>query len=249
MIAVDTNVLVHAHREESPKHRAALTRLGSLSASPTPAFTVSGGAPIRVQPSTRRPNSVNAAPACVKIRAQTRAVISLAETLPLPPREPVPYHRLDERRGEFGRRIEHREVTISRAETRIGRARPERIRPMATRHHPVARRHGRRYQDGCDSASTIGAAAHVNVAPKPGAAFSTSSIRPSLSRSSGSATVSSNAHSCVRNVQASSGSPTASTTPLRPGTTRPAPRICPAGMRNPRFVVFQAMSLVVLAHS
>lgn len=36
MIAVDTNVLVHAHREESPKHRAALTRLGSLSASPTP---------------------------------------------------------------------------------------------------------------------------------------------------------------------------------------------------------------------
>ncbi len=36
MIAVDTNVLVHAHREESPKHRAALKRLELLSGSPGP---------------------------------------------------------------------------------------------------------------------------------------------------------------------------------------------------------------------
>lgn len=33
MIAVDTNVLIHAHREESPKHRAALTRLEVLTVS------------------------------------------------------------------------------------------------------------------------------------------------------------------------------------------------------------------------
>ena len=30
---MDTNVLVHAHREESPKHRAALKRLGELAGS------------------------------------------------------------------------------------------------------------------------------------------------------------------------------------------------------------------------
>ncbi len=36
MIAVDTNVLVHAHREESPKHTAALKRLELLSCSPGP---------------------------------------------------------------------------------------------------------------------------------------------------------------------------------------------------------------------
>lgn len=30
MIAIDTNVLVHAHHEESPKHRAALGRLETL---------------------------------------------------------------------------------------------------------------------------------------------------------------------------------------------------------------------------
>ena len=33
MIAVDTNVLIHAHREESPKHRAALARLAALAGS------------------------------------------------------------------------------------------------------------------------------------------------------------------------------------------------------------------------
>ena len=33
MIAVDTNVLIHAHREESPKHRAALGRLEALAGS------------------------------------------------------------------------------------------------------------------------------------------------------------------------------------------------------------------------
>ena len=33
MIAVDTNVLIHAHREESPKHRAALKRLEALAGS------------------------------------------------------------------------------------------------------------------------------------------------------------------------------------------------------------------------
>lgn len=36
MIAVDTNVLVQAHREESPKHRAALKRLELLSGGPAP---------------------------------------------------------------------------------------------------------------------------------------------------------------------------------------------------------------------
>lgn len=35
MIAVDTNVLIHAHREESPKHHAALKRLEALAASAT----------------------------------------------------------------------------------------------------------------------------------------------------------------------------------------------------------------------
>lgn len=34
MIAVDTNILVHAHREESPKHQAALARVVALSESP-----------------------------------------------------------------------------------------------------------------------------------------------------------------------------------------------------------------------
>ena len=33
MIAVDTNVLIHAHREEAPKHRAALARLEALAGS------------------------------------------------------------------------------------------------------------------------------------------------------------------------------------------------------------------------
>ena len=33
MIAVDTNVLIHAHRKESPKHRAALGRLEALAGS------------------------------------------------------------------------------------------------------------------------------------------------------------------------------------------------------------------------
>ncbi len=33
MIAVDTNVLIHAHREESPKHRAAFKRLEALAGS------------------------------------------------------------------------------------------------------------------------------------------------------------------------------------------------------------------------
>ena len=33
MIAVDTNVLIHAHREELPKHRAALERLEALAGS------------------------------------------------------------------------------------------------------------------------------------------------------------------------------------------------------------------------
>ncbi|MYF07028.1 MAG: type II toxin-antitoxin system VapC family toxin [Rhodospirillaceae bacterium] len=33
MIAVDTNVLIHAHRKESPKHRAALERLEALAGS------------------------------------------------------------------------------------------------------------------------------------------------------------------------------------------------------------------------
>ena len=35
MIAVDTNVLVHAHREESPKHAAAHARIVALSESPS----------------------------------------------------------------------------------------------------------------------------------------------------------------------------------------------------------------------
>ena len=34
MIAVDTNILVHAHREESPKHGAALARVVALAESP-----------------------------------------------------------------------------------------------------------------------------------------------------------------------------------------------------------------------
>lgn len=34
MIAVDTNILVHAHREESPKHVAAHSRIVALSESP-----------------------------------------------------------------------------------------------------------------------------------------------------------------------------------------------------------------------
>ena len=33
MIAVDTNILVHAHREESPKHSAAYTRIVALAES------------------------------------------------------------------------------------------------------------------------------------------------------------------------------------------------------------------------
>jgi len=36
MIAVDTNVLVHAHREEMPLHAIALTRLRSLAEGSTP---------------------------------------------------------------------------------------------------------------------------------------------------------------------------------------------------------------------
>ena len=35
MIAVDTNILVHAHREESPKHRAAHARVVALAESPS----------------------------------------------------------------------------------------------------------------------------------------------------------------------------------------------------------------------
>lgn len=35
MIAVDTNVLVHAHREESPKHAAARSRVVGLAESPS----------------------------------------------------------------------------------------------------------------------------------------------------------------------------------------------------------------------
>ena len=35
MIAVDTNILVHAHREESPKHVAAHARVVSLAESPS----------------------------------------------------------------------------------------------------------------------------------------------------------------------------------------------------------------------
>lgn len=34
MIAVDTNILVHAHRKESPKHSAALARVVALAESP-----------------------------------------------------------------------------------------------------------------------------------------------------------------------------------------------------------------------
>jgi len=33
LIAIDTNILVHAHREESPKHRAAAGRLAALAGS------------------------------------------------------------------------------------------------------------------------------------------------------------------------------------------------------------------------
>jgi uncharacterized protein len=36
MIAVDTNILVHARRQESPKHRAALTALRALAEGPSP---------------------------------------------------------------------------------------------------------------------------------------------------------------------------------------------------------------------
>ncbi len=36
MIAVDTNILVYAHRSELPKHRAALARLTALAESETP---------------------------------------------------------------------------------------------------------------------------------------------------------------------------------------------------------------------
>lgn len=36
MIAVDTNILIYAHREEYPKHGRALERLGAIAASPAP---------------------------------------------------------------------------------------------------------------------------------------------------------------------------------------------------------------------
>ena len=113
----------------------------------------------------------------------------------LPLREPVSHHRLNESRGELRCRVEHGEAAISRTKARIGRTCSQRVLSMAVRHDAVTARNLRRYQDGLDPASGIGVSAHVNVSPNPEAAPSTSSMRPAFSRSSGSATVSSNSHS------------------------------------------------------
>ena len=69
---------------------------------------------------------------------------------------------------------------------------------MAARDNPKA--HGKRRGEKCCPGPVFGidAPAHEKVAPNPGAAPITAAIRPAFSISSGTATSSSNGHSCVR---------------------------------------------------
>ncbi len=131
----------------------------------------------------RRSTNVNVASGCIEIRTQTRAVISLIATSQLwRPVNPVPHH--PSRRMPWRilrRRIERTVKAPFRVQNRESAGLvPERVRPMAARHDPVTARQRRRYQDRGDPVPAIGAftSAHVNVAPNPGAAPSTSSIRP-----------------------------------------------------------------------
>ena len=101
---------------------------------------------------------------------------------------------------------EHSVPGVSGAEPGISGDGAERRRKMAVRDNPKAG--GKRRREKCcpDPVFGIDVPAHVKVAPNPGAAPITAAVRPAFSISSGTATSSSNGHSCVRNAQASSGS-------------------------------------------
>ena len=120
---------------------------------------------------------------------------------------------------------------------------------MAHRHDPAGAGQGALQECRFNPVPGIVDPTHVNVSPNPGAALSTSPVRPDFSNSRGFATASSNGHSCVRNDQASSGSPMIATTSASPATTTPGPRTCAAGMFNPRLVDLQASSVPLCTQS
>ncbi len=156
------------------------------------------------------------------------------------PREPISHYRFDKGSGEVGRRIKDRVAVAARGEPGISVAGSERRCLITAWYDTVVFGKRRLEEERPNPAPRIAGHAHVKVEPKPGAASRTSSIRPAFSNSRGSAAVSSNGHSWVRNAQASSGSPTAAATSAKAATTRPGPRICAAGMFSPRFVDLQA---------
>ena len=90
MIAVDTNILVHAHREESPKHGAALARVVALAESPVrwaiPVFCIGEFVRVVTHPRLFDP-PYSASEAC---EALTRLVASPSVTVVVPgPAYPV----------------------------------------------------------------------------------------------------------------------------------------------------------------
>ena len=112
-----------------------------------------------------------------------------------PPREPVPHHSFCEVGGEVGRCVEDGVAGVSRAKPGIGGTGAQRRRQMARRHDPPGGGQGALQQCRFNPVPRIADPTHVNVSPNPGAARSTSPIRPDFSSSRGFATVSSNGHS------------------------------------------------------
>ena len=136
-----------------------------------------------------------------------------------------------------------------RREAGVCRSCSQRRSDVSPRHDPVAFRNRCPDQQRLDQAPRIAAFGHVKVAPNPAAADRTSSSPPDCKRSMGRATPSSKGHSSLRKAQASSGSPTTSTTSANPPVTRPGPTIWPAGMFSRRFVDRQAISVFLAAQS
>ena len=84
MIAVDTNILVHAHREESPKHAAAHARVVALAESPArwaiPVFCIGEFVRVVTHPRLLDP-PYSANEAC---EALTRLLASPSVNVPVP---------------------------------------------------------------------------------------------------------------------------------------------------------------------
>ena len=110
-------------------------------------------------------------------------------------RESIPHDCLDKRRGEVGRRIQHRIGPCPRREPGVGGACSQRRSDMPLRHDPVTFRERGPDKEGFDQSPRIAASGHVKVAPNPAAADRTSSSPPDRKRSRGRATPSSKGQS------------------------------------------------------